>query len=243
MSEGWNWPMMRGQQNASGDNEETPLGWRDSSLNVAERTPRAAKAWDRRQSADRPSRGRPPGRGEGTMPPNRPESLRAKTRKARHGVKVRKHLPQPCEARNAARRSAAKTVASRQLAKRSRQHLTFRAIHATRRLHNNEPHATLHTCPNETGHPPEAKHAPCDEPNATRPIQDSTTHSDDSSYGQETETTTLNRSNARRPFRPQDTSTPSGIAHKPRRQHHPMPPTTPIPTDTWTPAAAITPRI
>ena len=115
MSEGWNWPMMRGQQNASGDNEETPLGWRDSSLNVAERTPRAAKAWDRRQSADRPSRGRPPGRGEGTKPPNRPESLRAKTRKARHGVKVRQHLPQPCAARNSARRSAAETVAPRKL--------------------------------------------------------------------------------------------------------------------------------
>ena len=42
-------PMMPTQP--AGRNPQGSIGWRDSSLNVAERTPRAAKAWDRRQDA------------------------------------------------------------------------------------------------------------------------------------------------------------------------------------------------
>ena len=117
MSEGWNWPMMSAQSDDRG--VRAPLGvWTPAAMSTtADGVQREElKTPYRRQSADRPSRGRPPGRGEGTMPPNRPESLRAKMRKARHGVKVRQHLPQPCAARNSARRSAAETVAYLQLA-------------------------------------------------------------------------------------------------------------------------------
>ena len=209
----------------AGRNPQGSIGWRDSSLNVAERTPRAAKAWDRRQDARIDQRAPSKDAVKSTAHPTGPNPCGRKRERRAMGSRCAstfhnraKHGTPHGEAQRRRLRhcnSQTNSVA---------RHLTSRQPHATKRLHCNTPHATLHTCPNATAHRPKAKREPCDAQNATPRTQVSTTHSD--AYASRPTpaptTPTPHRSNARQPSRSTGTSTACAMpstAPSPEHEH------------------------